>query len=119
MQTDAEIEAYLRENGYPEHVCISGRAGLIARWGEFVGQLERGYARGLEDYRNHLDLRAILALAGLDAQVQELDGRFERLLTARHIRVWESGPANPFWDFGYPGNASGALLKDLKAERLT
>ncbi len=118
MQTDTEIEAYLRENGYPEHVCASGRAGLIARWGEFVAQVERGYSRGLEDYRNHLDLRAILALAGLDAQVQELDGRFERILTARQTRVWESGPGDPFWDFGYPKNASGRLLEDLKTEGL-
>ncbi|MCX6637359.1 MAG: hypothetical protein NT090_20080, partial [Acidobacteria bacterium] len=75
MQTDAEIEAYLRENGYPEQVCSSGRAGLIARWGEFAQQVEHGYTQGLEDYRGHLDLRAILALAGMDAQVQELDGR--------------------------------------------
>jgi hypothetical protein len=118
MQTDAEIEAYLRENGYPEHVCGAGRAGLIAMWGEFVGELERGYPRGLEDYRRDLDLRAILALAGLDAQVQELDARFERMVIARHTRVWESGPGDPFWDFGYPGNASGALLEDLKAEGL-
>jgi len=118
MQTDAEIEAYLRENGYPEHVCTSGRAGLVARWGEFVGQLERGYTPGLEDYRSHLDLRAILALAGMDAQVQELDARFERMLTARHTRVWESGPGDPFWDFGYPRNVSADLLEDLKAEGL-
>jgi hypothetical protein len=118
MKTDAEIEAYLRENGYPEHVCRAGRAGLIARWGEFVAQVERGYRLGLEDYRNDLDLRAILALVGLDGEVKELDARFERLLACRERRVWESGPGSPFWDFGYPVNAAGDLLEDLKAEGL-
>ncbi len=118
METDAEIEAYFRENGYPEPICRAGRAGLVARWDRFVGQVERGYPSGLEDYRKDLDLRAILALVGLDAEVKEPDERFARLLTAPTTRVWESGPGDPFWDFGYPRNAAGALLDDLKAEGL-
>ena len=116
--SDRELADYLRENGYPEHICRAGRAGLLARWSQFVTEVERGYKLGLEDYRNDLDLRAIIALAGLDAQAQADDERLRRLLTASDKRVWESSHKNAFWDYGYPANASGELLEDLKAEGL-
>ena len=117
--TDEEMAAYLRENGYPEHIVRAGRAGLIERWGKFVADVERGYRFGLEDYRNDLDLRGIIAMLGLDAEVADLDRRFEASLTARDKRVWESSSADPFWDFGYPSNAGPRLIQDLINEQLT
>ncbi|HML18924.1 MAG TPA: hypothetical protein VK419_17955 [Bryobacteraceae bacterium] len=117
--TDPEIQDYLRANGYPEHVVRDGRAGLLRQWREFVGQVERGYLLGLEDYRNDLDVRAILMLAGAeDDEVRALDDRFRRLLTATGVRVWESAEGAPFWDFGYPSNAGGDLKNDLRTEGL-
>jgi hypothetical protein len=116
--TDEQMAAYLRENGYPEHVVRAGRAGLIDRWRKFVESVEHGYKLGLEDYRNDLDLRGIIAMLGLDSEVQELDRRFEAMLTHRDKRVWETSAAAPFWDFGYPRNASGELLDDIKTEGL-
>ena len=113
------VEDYLRENGYPEHVVREGRAGLIRKWREFVEQVERGYPLGLEDYRNDLDVRAILAQAGAeDAEVKELDERFKKLLTALDKQVWESAPGEPFWDFGYPRNAGPDLMDDLRNEEI-
>jgi len=114
--TDEEMAAYLRENGYPEHIIRAGRAGLIERWGKFVAEVECGYRFGLEDYRNDLDLRGIIAMLGLDSEVSHLDRRFEALLTHRDKRVWESSVADPFWDFGYPRNAGHRLLEDIKNE---
>ena len=35
------------------------------------------------------------------------------------LRVWESAPGDPFWDYGYPRNAGEELTADLKAEGLT
>jgi hypothetical protein len=93
--TDEEMAAYLRDNGYPEHVVRAGRAGLIERWGKFVAEVERGYRFGLEDYRNDLDLRGIIAMLGLDAEVSELDRRFEACSSHRDKRIWESSP-RPF-----------------------
>ena len=116
--TDSEMTAYLRENGYPEHIVRAGREGLIARWRKFVGEVEHGYKLGLEDYRNDLDLRSIISMAGLDAEVEAADRRLETLLTSRDKRVWESSASNPFWDFGYPRNAGKDLLEDLKKEGL-
>jgi hypothetical protein len=114
------VEEYLRENGYPEHVVREGRAGLVRKWREFVEQVERGYPLGLEDYRNDLDVRAILAQAGAeDESVKALDERLRKLLTACDKRVWESVPGEPFWDFGYPRNAGPDLLDDLRSEDLS
>jgi hypothetical protein len=113
------VDEYLRENGYPEHVVRDGRAGLVRMWREFVEQVEQGYSLGLEDYRNDLDVRAILAVANAeDDEVIALDERLKKLLIACDKRVWESAPGEPFWDFGYPRNAGPDLLADLRAEEL-
>jgi hypothetical protein len=117
--SDAELVDYLRNNGYPEHIVREGHTGLKRRYREFVEQVERGYALGLEDYRNDLDLRAILSLAGAeDAEIRGLDDRLRAMLTATTVRVWESAAGDPFWDFGYPRNASGELLDGLHGEGL-
>src|SRR3984957_11207877 len=103
---DAEIADYLDENGYPAHLVRDGRAGPVRRWREFVEQVERGYRLGLEDYRNDLDIRAILELAGaVDDEVHAFDERLRVLLLPAKARVWESAAGEPFWDFGYPCNA--------------
>jgi hypothetical protein len=116
--TDDEMSAYLRENGYPEHIIRAGRNGLIERWRKFVGEVEHGYKFGLEDYRNDLDLRGIISMLGMDQEVSELDKRFEALLIEREKRIWESSGENAFWDFGYPSNAGRQLLEDIKNEGL-
>ena len=113
------VDEYLRANDYPEHVVREGRAGLVSKWREFVEQAERGYSLGLEDYRNDLDVRAILhAASAEDQEVFALDDRLKKLLIARDKRVWESAPGEPFWDFGYPANAGPDLLEDLRGEEL-
>ena len=45
---------------------VKGARGLVRRWREFVEQVERGYSLGIEDYRNDLDVRGIIALAKAD-----------------------------------------------------
>src|SRR2546425_7406720 len=111
---DQEITDSLRENGYPEHIVRAGPAGLIDRWRKFVDEVERGYKSGLEDYRKELDIRGILAMLDVDDDVRDLDRRFEATLINCDKRVWESSPADPFWDFGYPRNSGKAFLEDIK-----
>ena len=58
--------------------------------------MERGYRLGLEDYRNDLDMRGILELAGAaDDEVQRTGRALEALLAPAERRVWESAPASP------------------------
>ncbi len=113
------VREYLEDNGYPPHIVKGGREGLLRRWRNFVMQVERGYPLGLEDYRNDLDVRAIIHLAGIeDDAVRALDERFQSMITSPDVRVWESAPGDPFWDFGYPKLASEDLIADLRAEEL-
>jgi len=117
--TDDELVVYLRENGYPEHLVRAGRTGLIERWAKFVAEAERGYRFGLEDYRNDLDLRGIIAMLGLNSEIADFDRRFQALLIHQDKRVWETSPNDPFWDFGYPQNAGAELMQDLRNEGIT
>ncbi len=113
-----KIDQYLRDNGYPEHVVREGKPGLVRQWRTFVESVERGYSQGLEDYRNDLDARGILYVAGAeDDEIAALDDRLKKLLIG-NARVWESAPDDPFWDFGYPRNAGADLLDDLRGEGL-
>lgn len=117
--TDLEVQAYLAENGYPRHIVREGRQGLVRRWREFVEQVEGGYTLGLEDYRNDLDVRAILRLAGAeDEEIAALDARLQAMLAGTDLRVWESGAGEPFWDFGYPRNAGPELMEGLREDGL-
>ncbi|MGA8599571.1 MAG: hypothetical protein WB676_33025 [Bryobacteraceae bacterium] len=115
--SDDEIVCYLEDNGYPEHIVRGGRSGLIRRWSEFAAEVEQGYRYCLDEYRHDLDLRGAIATAGLDhePEVQQADERLRALLTGTDERVWESFSGDAFWDFGYPRNASGLLLRDLRA----
>jgi len=118
--TDREIKLFLEDNGYPAHVVRDGKKGLLKRWRAFVEEVERGYKLGLEDYRNDLDLRAIIAVLKLDAEVAEFDARLKKMLAHTDVRVWETpeGGKGAFWINGYPKNASGELLADLRTEGL-
>ena len=116
--TDAEIRDYLRTNGYPEHIVKGGKEGLLRRWNQFVGEVERGYEFGLEDYRNDLDIRGIIELIGAGNDVEAADARLKSMLTATDRRVWESLDGDPWWDFGYPRNASADLKEGLRSESL-
>jgi hypothetical protein len=108
----------LRERGTAEHIIREGAEGLIARWQDFVAQVEGGYPLGLEDYRNDLDIRSLIALTALDHTVESEDHRFRKLLIHTRQAVWESDIPHAFWVRGYPKNASGALLNDLHHEGL-
>ena len=119
MMSNAELSAYLRDNGYAEYLARDGGPGLIDRYKQFVAEVVKGYRRHLEDYRNDLDIRSLISMAGLDEQVRDEDRRLAELLINRDIRVWESGiTTDPFWDYGYPSTAGPVLLADLRKEEL-
>jgi hypothetical protein len=115
---DQKVKDYLTKHKHPAHLIKGGRPGLVKRWKEFVEQVERGYSMGIEDYRNDLDIRAIIHSAGAeDAEVQALDARLNKMLTGKK-HVWESDLENAFWCVGYPKNAGEDLMEDLRREGL-
>jgi hypothetical protein len=113
--TDEEIQLFLEDNGYPAHVVQGGREYLLQRYREFVAEVERGYDYGIHEYRHDLDLRGAMATLDLDTEVAAEDERLAAMLTSIETRVWESMAGEPFWDFGYPRNARGRLMRDLRA----
>lgn len=113
---DESVRAVLRARGAAAHTIRGGASGLIEGWRRFVEQVERGYPLGLEDYRNDLDLRTLIEVAQIGAEVAEEDARFRKLLIATDRAVWSSDVPQAFWVMGYPSNAAGELLADLQAE---
>ena len=91
---------------------------LLAKWKKFVDDVEKGYRLTLDDYRNDLNIRSEIAVAGLTARASADDQRLKRMLGSTKVRVWDSDVPHAFWVQGYPRNAAGQLLEDLEAEDL-
>ncbi len=114
------VRRKLQERGAPEHIVRDGGEGLVRRWRQFVEQVEKGYSLGLDDYRNDLDIRTLIAITGLDGEVLAEDARLRAVLAeaAAGRSVWESDVPEAFWVRGYPRNARGDLRDDLISEGL-
>ena len=119
MMDEAVIQQYLEDNGYPAHIVKAGASGLVRRFRDFVKEVESGYGYSLHDYRNDLDIRGLISLFSLDAEVVDDDARLHAMLIHCETRVWESGAGEGYWDFGYPRNAGRWLIRDLQAAALT
>jgi hypothetical protein len=116
---DDSVKEKLLARGVPPHVIQGGGEALIAGWRRFVAEVEQGYPLCLDDYRNDLDLRELISVTGLDSYVAADDERLRQALIPARRPVWETDVPDAFWVRGYPRNASGELLADLKAEGLT
>ena len=116
--SDEAVRHILLERGAAEHVVAGGGSGLIEVWRNFVEQVEDGYQFGLEDYRNDLDIRTLIGITGLGSAVAAEDSRLRRILKETSRPIWSSDVVGAFWVEGYPANASGQLLDDLRAESL-
>jgi hypothetical protein len=112
---DDAIRAKLRARGAADYIVREGATGLLARWRGIVDAVESGYRLGLDDYRNDLDIRSLIEAVGLGAEVAGEDARLREMLTPAEDPVWSSDAADAFWVKGYPRNASGELLRDLRA----
>jgi hypothetical protein len=116
---DDQVRAKLRARGAADFIVREGAQGLLARWRELVDAVESGYRFGLDEYRNDLDIRSLIEAVGLGAEVAGEDARMRALLAHTEQPVWSSDAPDAFWVYGYPRNASGELLDDLRAAGFT
>jgi hypothetical protein len=112
---EQEVRKRLRARGAADYIVREGAEGLLSRWRAFVDAVESGYRFGLDDYRNDLDIRTLIEAAGLADKVVAEDARLHLLLTDTGNAIWSSDAPDAFWIHGYPRNASGELLSDLRA----
>jgi len=55
------VRQVLADRGCPDDVVRAGLAGLAERWAMIVAAVEAGYAFGLDDLLNDMDLRELIA----------------------------------------------------------
>ncbi|MBL8862195.1 MAG: hypothetical protein JNK02_09295 [Planctomycetes bacterium] len=122
----------LVERGAAEHVVKGGLEGLVTAWEQTALAAQRGYAQGLEDWRDDVDARQLIDLAwkvALPAQRKSLKPRLEAA-DARFWKACEAGActwgatvaareswsaATHWWYFLAPKKAGRALAQDLAA----
>ena len=111
--TDQEMADYLRNNGYPEHVVRSGRAGLIARWRKFVEEVEHGYKLG-----ENMFAIAVHGGAGTLSRAI-LTSALKPGLPIATIASGKAPPKIPFGTSGIPKMPAHVFWKILKKMDLT
>jgi hypothetical protein len=82
MSGSRDVKAFLRSRGCPEEVVRGGLERLVGEWERIAGEVARGYALGLDDYLNDLDVRQLIEDAAAHARPQELREIEPRLLAA-------------------------------------
>lgn len=116
--TEEQAKEYLRNKGCPEFVWKGGSVRLILDWENFVSEVEKGYCPRclIDEYWNDLDTRELIHEIGFDDRVEAADKRFRAMLTATTIKHHKRDRVSDydFWNYGYPKNASGFFLEQIK-----
>ena len=121
--TEDQVKEYLRNRGWPNHVCKGGSKELIRRWANFVASVENADSTRnwlIDDYWILLETRELIHDIGGDDRVTERDKRFGALLTATNIkhRHRDRHSDYDFWNYGYPMNATGFFYQQIKTHIL-
>ncbi len=134
MNDQDPVRAYLQETGSAQHVIDQGLEGLVESWERLVQSVDEGYALGLDDYLNDLDVRQLLeeVLAeATDEQREEYGERIRRADEAMKSLVepttgclWGDEVATEegwtaqknWWYFSRPIKASEELLSEIDEE---
>jgi hypothetical protein len=105
--------------------------GLLSKWRDFVGAVERGYSDSIYDYTNELGVRTILdeiihaTPAGVGRKITEAvapeDERFRAITrTVDRPLLGRGGETRDecWWLYRIPANPGPGLKQDLVAERV-
>jgi hypothetical protein len=126
----------LAERGAAQHVVDGGLEGLVSAWERTALAAQKGYALGIEDWRDDVDARRLIDLAwpvALPAQKKSLKARLE----AADARFWKAcepsacawgdavaaregwSAATHWWYFLVPKKSGPTLRRDLAASART
>lgn len=124
------VREFLKQRGAAEHIVQGGLAGLVEAWERVVDSVKLGYAFGLEDYLNDMDVRQLLdeALATAPSEhayvqrVLRADETMRRVVKPIGGCLWGEKNAaehgwsteKNWWYYAVPINAGSELTDDLK-----
>ena len=131
MSDQDPVRELLRARGSAAHVIEGGLPGLLDDWENLGSVVEEGYALGLDDYLNDLDVRQLLAdalaVAPLKESVayaerlQRADEQMQALLAPVEVCLWGDEVAeeegwtarNNWWYFSRPRHGDPDFLAEL------
>jgi len=120
--TNEEVVALQRDKGWSGRFWPLGRDSLIQRWNNFVNAIEQGQASNwlIDDYRILLECRELIHEIGSDHRVAAADEKLRSILTATNIKhtYRDRNTMYDFWNYGYPRNATGFFLEQIKCHIL-
>ncbi len=131
MRDHDPVRELLRARGSAAHVIAGGLPGLLEAWENLVRAVEAGYALGLDDYLNDLDVRQLLAdalavappkeRAAHEERLQRADEQMQALLAPVEVCLWGEEVAeeegwtarNNWWYFSRPRHGDPDFLAEL------
>lgn len=131
MNEHDPVREYLAARGCAPDIVASGLTGLVENWESVVGAVEAGYALGLDDYLNDLDVRQLLedvwGVASvterelLSQRLQRADEQMKAVVSPSKTCLWgaevaeeEGWTANDnWWYFSRPLQGSPDFLAEL------
>lgn len=130
--TNDPVRDFLEQMECSKQIINGGLKGLIEMWEEIVGEVEEGYAHGLDDYLNDMDARQLLHDAMMLAtveqkkpfleRVQAADARMQKItepvgkcLWGREIAEEEGWDEEEnWWYYAKPLKANDELLEEIE-----
>ncbi|MCY2960074.1 MAG: hypothetical protein NTY35_07900 [Planctomycetota bacterium] len=131
MITHDAVRELLKERKAAEHVVRGGMEGLVDGFEATVKAAQKGYTRGLDDWRNDVDARHLLSMAmevahpaqkkSMKLRLDAADAKFWKATVSSDVCVWGAAvaerekwtAAKEWWYFLVPKKAGDALAKDL------
>ena len=131
MTSHDPVREFLREKGCADHIIRDGLAGLVEQWESAVQAIEDGYAFGLDDYLNDMDVRQLLDESlgvaphsdrdRFTGRIKEADHKFKGLVEIVDVSLWGTEVAEEegwttesnWWYFARPLEAGPELLAEI------
>jgi hypothetical protein len=125
-------DEFLKAKGAADHVIKAGLAGLLDNWERVVASVQKGYALGLDDYLNDMDVRQLLeeTLAAVSekerlkyqGRLRQSDALMRTLVKTTDKCLWGDPSARSegwtreknWWYFSRPLQGDAEFLSELE-----